>query len=203
MDLETYLVQNSGCEDLEVATPGDPQLVKIRPHLRGLCQLLRAWGLKILVYRFALQVGVSQRPKLEGGKKDILGWNQDFKVVKKLTENSPSRRLAGRCRQSWTRGCGWTSPCRGCRGSCRWSRSGTWGGASGLPAPLDQQFSDCDWADCEKESLHRFTHDQQQFWAESAKNGPQGQSKGQLLSTSGQTLNANANFTNSAIGNTL
>ena len=42
MDLETYLVQNSGCEDLEVATPGDPQLVKIRPHLRGLCQLLRA-----------------------------------------------------------------------------------------------------------------------------------------------------------------
>ena len=41
-DLETYLVQNSRCEDLEVAAPGDPQLVEIRPHLRGLCQLLRA-----------------------------------------------------------------------------------------------------------------------------------------------------------------
>merc|ERR1712107_570464 len=35
LDPQVKLVQNSGCEDLEVATPGDPQLVEIRPHLLG------------------------------------------------------------------------------------------------------------------------------------------------------------------------
>ena len=49
----THLVKNGGCEDLVTAAPRQPQLVKQGAHLSGLCDLLRGFRLKILVYRFA------------------------------------------------------------------------------------------------------------------------------------------------------
>ena len=60
-----HLVKNGGCEDLVTAAPRQPQLVKQGAHLSGLCDLLRGFRLKILVYRFAFhpthsQIWVSQ-----------------------------------------------------------------------------------------------------------------------------------------------
>ena len=79
-------MKNGGCEDLVAAAPRQPQLVKQGPHLSGLCDLLRGFRLKILVYCFAfhptIKFGlVSLRPVLTKRGKYILGWNQDFKVV--------------------------------------------------------------------------------------------------------------------------
>ena len=79
-------MKNGGCEDLVAAAPRQPQLVKQGAHLSGLCDLLRGFRLKILVYCFAfhptINFGlVSLRPVLTKRGKYILGWNQDFKVV--------------------------------------------------------------------------------------------------------------------------
>ena len=84
--LLAHLMKNGGCEDLVAAAPRQPQLVKQGPHLSGLCDLLRGFRLKILVYCFAfhptIKFGlVSLRPVLTKRGKYILGWNQDFKVV--------------------------------------------------------------------------------------------------------------------------
>ena len=84
--LVNHLMKNGGCEDLVAAAPRQPQLVKQGPHLSGLCDLLRGFRLKILVYCFAfhptINFGlVSLRPVLTKRGKYILGWNQDFKVV--------------------------------------------------------------------------------------------------------------------------
>ena len=46
-------MKNGGCEDLVAAAPRQPQLVKQGAHLSGLCDLLRGFCLKILVYSFA------------------------------------------------------------------------------------------------------------------------------------------------------
>jgi len=86
LDLHVQLMKNGGCEDLVAAAPRQPQLVKQGPHLSGLCDLLRGFRLKILVYCFAfhptINFGlVSLRPVLTKRGKYILGWNQDFKVV--------------------------------------------------------------------------------------------------------------------------
>ena len=109
--LLAHLMKNGGCEDLVAAAPRQPQLVKQGPHLSGLCDLLRGFRLKILVYCFAfhptINFGlVSLRPVLTKRGKYILGWNQDFKVVlsKLSSQGLPFRRLVGRCGRSWRRG---------------------------------------------------------------------------------------------------